>query len=233
MRFGLLALVVAPLLLVSAPALAVGPYSLKSAWPSAPSIDQDLNTDTPPAEVTPKRPVESDLSFSGYVGGFGSSEGGGPMVLAALSWRRGLLQLGVGADAGAAILDYDYFGYSLSAGLGWRSLSGWQLDAVGYGGVHSYEGFGRGLLSSDPGARATLPFAGVRVGPSYTFGAGETHFAIGLVAFGETDLSSRRVTYDYVASGLFESGQREQVQRTVWTARGGAMLRLGVTHDLL
>jgi len=188
--------------------------------------------DEPPAESS-RAAARSDLNLSGYVGAFGSNKGGGPMVSAALTWRSGPLQVGAAADAGSAVLGYGYFGYAAVAGLGWRSASGWQLDAVAVGGIHHYEGFGRGLLGSDPGASATLPFVGLRAGPSYAFGSGGTRFAIGVVAFGETDIASRTVAYSYMGDGWFDGPTQQREERTVWTARAGVALRLGLTHDLL
>ena len=156
------------------------------------------------------------------------------MVSAAATWRSGWTQLGFEADSGGAIFGYSYFGYGALAGIGWRSATGWQLDALAVGGIHHYEGFGRGLLSDDPGANATLPFAGLRGGPSYAFGAGSTHFAIGLLAFAETDLASRTVAYDYQQREWLGSSSFPQSEvRTIWTERAGIALRLGITHDLL
>lgn len=192
----------------------------------------DLAAVDAPASSPPSAP--SDLALSGYVGGFGSNAGGGPMVGAAATWRTGVLQFGFAADAGSAILDYSYFGYGAAAGIGLRSRSGWQFDALVVGGIHHYEGFGRGFLTDDPGARATLPFAGLRAGPGFAFGSGSTHFVIGVLGFAETDLASRVVAYEYHEDGwLTESYAQQSSTRTVWTGRAGLALQLGISHDLL
>lgn len=193
-------------------------------------LEEPPSPEPPPEEERSTAPA--DLNFSAYLGGFGSNLGGGPMLGMATTWRNGWLQLGVAVEAGGSLFEYGIVGSGALAGIGWRSPR-WQIDLLAAGGLHSYSQYGAGWSGDDPGATALLPFAGLRAGIGYAFGENRSHFVLGVVALGETDLRAKRVEYDYVEHGWFGGdGTLKHVDTTVWTNRLGVALRLGATLDL-
>lgn len=164
----------------------------------------------------------------------GGSNGGAVLGVTVLT-RIGTFDVGAEGILAVTLFDYSYGGLAGDAGVAWQSTSGFRLDAFGALGVHGYGGVGRGFLSSDPGASATLPFAGARLLAGYVFGEGPAHFELGLLGFCDDDLTRKTVSYDYVEHGLFGGGGGpdfvEHATHTVGTSRVGAALTLTFSYD--
>lgn len=118
---------------------------------------------------------------------------------------------------------------------GWsrRSESGWGVDLLGAIGVHVYDGVGRSLfLANDPGAGATLPFAGARGRVLHVFGKGTQHFQLGLSVAVDHDLVRATRSYSYRETSWFGGGPGTvDVTRVVGTTTVTGSIDLGMTFD--
>jgi hypothetical protein len=186
-----------------------------AAAPAAPSA---VPAETPPTDVT----------LAGGLGGMTQ----GVLMEASCLVRLQFIDLGV--DFGVGYLFMDMASAGALAGVGFRSRSGLRFDLLGNAGVHSYSGWGAGLLNDDPGASATLPYAGGKVRLSYLFGHGRGHFTLGGEFGMDTDIGRKRVQYDYQSTDwLFDDGTTtEHADHTVGGTRTSVLLVLGGTIDL-
>ncbi len=215
----------------SAPRYANG-YSAPSYGYYSPSYStgEDRRAATLPADdVVPKQ----DWRLTGYLGGFGDPQGGGVSAGASFRYRRGLFVVGGAVEDGAAVLDYEYWGAALQAGLALRPTRHVRLELLGSIGEHFYENVGRDtIIGNDPGVKGSTGYAGGRATVSYLFGAHLGHFELGAYADFQDDLSRQRVTDAYPAtgSGLFDgAGTGEHV---IGTSRLGFGLEIGGSHDI-
>jgi hypothetical protein len=177
--------------------------------------------------------TSADVRIAGQIGGYGGADGGGPAIGILALGRYANFEGGIDAQAGTALFRGGYGYVALAGGLGLVPGARWRIDLLGELGLDAYQGFGgRHLLSSDPGANATLPCAGARVGVARRFG----RFELGLSGtFGE-DLTRPTVTYTYTdqGGGLFFGGAGGPTTRTVTVGgeRLGVMLAMGSGFDL-
>jgi hypothetical protein len=125
------------------------------------------------------------------------------------------------------------------AGLMGMHVGGWAgVSLLGAAGVHSYWGFGATqglrLFGGDPGATATVPFVGARIGlnfPLQTWADG----LVGLEVMGLWDADfAQTVHYSYVDSGIFSS-REVAVDRQVGQSSFGLLLSvtIGFGHRAL
>jgi hypothetical protein len=93
------------------------------------------------------------------------------------------------------------------AGLALRTSGGFRAELLGTAGARRYGGWGQGdeedfdwvtTWGHDPGASATLPFAGLRGGLGYLFGRSQRgHFNFGALFSVDWDLSRARQSYTW------------------------------------
>jgi len=106
------------------------------------------------------------------------------------------------------------------------------LRALATGGVHGYDGVGRGILSDDPGVGGTLPYVGGRLVLGYAPASGTMFY--GLSGMLDEDLGRERRTSTYETEPWFSDGERyttssdHSVGQTTW----GAMFVMGKRFDL-
>ena len=174
-----------------------------------------------------------DVRIAAQIGGFSGADGGGPAIGVLGLGRYSSFEAGIDAQAGSALFRGGHGSVALAGGLGLVPAARWRIDLLGELGLDAYQGFGGShLLSNDPGANATLPFAGARAGVARRF----RYFELGLGGtFGE-DLTRQTVTYTYTERdrGPFFGGAGGPTTRTVTIGgeRVGVMLALGSGFDL-
>ncbi len=172
----------------------------------------------------------ADISGSYFMGAFN----GGINFGAAALVRVHAVGMGVEGTAGGALFDYGYAMLAGDTGFSWVTESGFRLDVLGALGANHYSGAGRGFMSSDPGASATLPSAGARVIAGYMFLKGTAHLELAARGFFDDDLTRRTVSYDYTETGGWFGAPpyAASVTHRVGTWRAGAALDLICTWDL-
>jgi hypothetical protein len=177
------------------------------------------------------RDTKADIRIAGQVGGFGGTEGGGPAIGVLGLARYSLFEAGIDAQTGAALLRGAYGYVALAAGLGLVPAHRWRIDLLGELGLDAHHGFGgEYIFSNDPGAGATLPFAGARVGIARRFG----RFELGLGGTVGEDLTRQTVTYTYTDRGGLLGGNGGLATRTVTIGgeRATVMFALGSGFDM-
>jgi hypothetical protein len=174
-----------------------------------------------------------DIQLGIHTGLFWADDGG-LLVGMHARYRLGFFEAGGFGEVGTAVFGPYYVGLGATAGLAWRTSFGLRLAASGALGLHVYENVGARLLSSDPGADGTTPFAGARVSASYILGRYEDHVELGVMGLYDGDLIRRTVITHYMEKDLFGGGSHEERStHTVGTDRFGALVTIGWTRDLL
>jgi hypothetical protein len=105
----------------------------------------------------------SAIELQGFVGHIDGEHSGGFTLGATGRLRYSVLTAGVSVLGATQVLGSTMVASSALGGLT-LPLGQIRLDALGEFGANSYSGVGSGFLSDDPGASATLPFAGARIG---------------------------------------------------------------------
>jgi hypothetical protein len=203
--------------------------------------DGDIG-DTASVDKSPMGPVfvgEHDFRFGAGLGIFGNSKDVGAVFsgYALLQWDA--LEAGVSGHIGGAALDYDLAGGGFLAGLGATTRWGLRGDVLGELGLEHYSGVDNGeffLPNGDPGASATLPYAGVRAGLSYQFARrSRSHFELALWGIYQDDLTRENVAYTYVVSSQdswTHTPYTSQADHTVGSPRLIGLLAVGGSFDL-
>lgn len=182
------------------------------------------------AAETPDTPstTDSELQWSGQLGAVGGEGYGGALIGTTLLARSGVFAFGGTMEASGAFASR--FGLSGLAGIAGRTEGGTGGELLGTLGMHHYNGVGRGILSDDPGASATLPFAGVRVRASQRLGR---RFLLGLAATLEQDLYRERRVYSYTSTPWLDFGNSGPTTETKTRMLGfttvGVMFDVGAT----
>lgn len=180
------------------------------------------------AAAVATEPPPMDVTVGGGVGAM--TEG----VLFEASCLVRLHFIDLGVDVGGGGLFMGLASAGALAGVGFRTRSGVRFDLLGNAGVHSYSGWGGNFLSDDPGASATLPYAGGKVRLSYVFGHRKGHFTLGGEFGMDTDLGRKRVQYDYQETDfLFDDATSIQHgDQTVGGTRTTFLVLLAGTIDI-
>jgi hypothetical protein len=168
----------------------------------------------------------SDLALLGSPGvmSYAQDEGGFLAGFSAL-YRHGLFGGGGFAEAGGLLMGMISVGAMV--GIALRTDGGFRTEILGTGGIRHYAGWGKQLLSDDPGASATLPFAGGALRLGYLFGRSRRgHFNLGGLVAVDQDLWRETRTYSYYSSDWLD-GSSGYVSRT--NTVGGTRWALGVT----
>ncbi len=186
------------------------------------------NDGSPAAAAVATEPPPTDVTVGLGVGAM--TEG----ALVETSVLVRLHHIDLGFDAGGGGLFIGLASVGALAGVGFRSPSGVRFDLLANAGVRSYSGWGGNFLSDDPGASATLPYAGGKFRLSYLFGHRKGHFTLGGEFGVDTDLGRKRVQYDYQETDfLFDDGTSIQHgDQTVGGTRATFVVLLGGTIDM-
>jgi hypothetical protein len=155
-----------------------------------------------------------DITVIGFVGGRHYREDKTEAVLGVSGlYRAGLFAAGVDAEFATAIFGSTTYSACGMTGIAWRSDHGLRADLLGVAGVRHHQHWGGGgMLSSDPGASATMPYVGARLHVAYTFGSlSWPHFVLGGMFMLDHDSHKTKQTYSYVDAwnGRSATGQAE------------------------
>lgn len=173
-----------------------------------------------------------EIAVSFHPGTFSDGHGTGALLGADVTYRYGVLAIGVLGDRATMLMTpYASWTGAGSAGIS-APLPDWvRLDLVGVAGVHAYSGVGASpfLIAQmsgrgGEGASATLPFLGSRLRLGTKIGKGAAAAIIGIEGFAEAD--TERVTRAERVTTI-SAGSREDRPLTVGTERVGAALTLG------
>jgi hypothetical protein len=182
-------------------------------------------------EATSPEKSRSDLLLTAGLGGFtDTSTVGGLLSVTALR-QKGLLGYGATFEYGGAVLDYTTTTAAPLVGIFIDGPHAIRLGLAATGGLHHYEGVGRGFIfSTDPGASGTTAFVGARAFVGTEVG-GKTRFHIGLQLSVDDDLTRTRTPYVYRETG-WTSPHSATASHTVGALRFGTLLALGTAFDL-
>jgi hypothetical protein len=169
----------------------------------------------------------SDVRAAAGFGFFAAPVGAGIALDASLLGRRDFLEGGAVVDLGAGI-GMSYASVSAAAGLGLAPSAAWRIDLLGQLGADAYAGYGSGLLSSDPGASAVVPFAGARLGAAHRWRV----FEFGFQSSVASDVAHQHASYSYVDNGFLGSGTTQTASHDVGTTRYAAVVTFGAGWDL-
>lgn len=139
--------------------------------------------------------------------------------------RAGIFEVGPSFDASGLVSSKAGGGIAVGVGSRGREIHAFGWDMLGEAGLHQHHA-GKGLLSDDPGASATIPYGGVRLGVSWALGGPQAHLRgrHGLWLYGNVDLSSVTKQYTYQEKGWLSD--------TVRQAEGSAVLGGGTLFGL-
>jgi hypothetical protein len=175
----------------------------------------------------------ADVQWFAHGGAVFGDRFGGAMTGATILARKDLFAAGATFDASG--LFATRLGAAATAGLSYRDESGFGADLLGAFGVHAYSGVGRGILSDDPGASASVPYASGRLRGVYVFGKRATHFQLGLGATLERDLRTVTRSYSYTETPWLFDGpsQTQKSTQSIGFTTMGVMIDAGMTFDVL
>jgi len=220
-------------------ALAVASTATNALGSEGPEGPEPPTTAEPPAE--PATPAEApaapqnshdDLLLTAGLGGFGEEPRtiGGLVSLTGLR-QKGLLGYGATVEYGGAVFDYTTVTAAPMIGLFVDGPDWLRVGIAAAGGIHHYEGVGRGFISStDPGASGTTPFIGARAFLGAETG-GKVRFHIGFQLSLDDDLTRTRSSYTYQESS-WTTPHAATASHTVGALRFGTVLALGTSFDL-
>ncbi|HSO39810.1 MAG TPA: hypothetical protein VLT33_45095 [Labilithrix sp.] len=158
----------------------------------------------PASQSVPAAPEERQSAVQVHLDASAGISTGGA-VLGAL----GLVRFGrveVGGTYGTSGLFSTRTGGGVAVGIGGHRPGGGGFDVLLDLGVNEHHVMGSGgLLSSDPGASASIPYGGLRAGVDWAFGnaSAVAHPTLGVWLFARLDLSERTASYAYQDSGFF------------------------------
>ena len=181
-------------------------------WIAAFDIGITLVALANPASAESIAPANMDVSVLSTMGGTHSSAWNGTNLFdlgidGLLRWQ--VLAAGIGGEWKTVLLSNAADAYG-SLGL---SIPVWnfRFDALGCYGWRYYGDWGTRLLSSDPGASAVLPFAGVRLRATYDLRPNKrVTVRLGFVFGYDNDLTRRHVDYTYVEQDWLIDNNRYQ-----------------------
>ena len=176
------------------------------------SATTPAHLDAPPQEDEQEEEERKFVSYERRLAQFHISGGPG---LSSEGIHFGAMALArIGVIAVGPMFSYSgLFSTKIGGGVGLgastRGADRFGFDALGEFGVHSHHVAG-GLLSDDPGATGTIPYAGGRVGVRWTLGntTNRARPHVGVWLFVRQDLSSHTATYQYEEEGWFGGGRR-------------------------
>ena len=187
----------------------------------------------PDADVKAEVPkLHDDILLTAGAGFFADDrKGGGAVSLTALR-QKGWLGYGATFEYGGALFDYTSLTAAPMIGIFSPGPRGLRIGIAAAGGIHTYDGVGRGFISSsDPGAKGTVAFVGTRLMMGTELG-GQARFHIGLQLSADDDLARTRKAYAFTETAFRAAPQDATATNTVGTFRVGAMLTLGTAFDL-
>ncbi len=176
-----------------------------------------------PAPVTRESPVQLHLDAAAGVSTAGVLVGALALV------RVGVLELG-GSFASSGLFS-TRTGGGVALGVGEHRPGGGGWDILGELGVNEHHVSG-GLLTSDPGATASIPYGGLRAGVDWSIGRPDAavHPTLGLWLFARVDLGSQGASYTYENHGWFS--ERSQARESSAILGGGGELGIALAGGL-
>jgi hypothetical protein len=186
----------------------------------------------PPDSTEPAaQKSHDDLLLTAGVGVLGETGKTGGLVTATALRQHGLLGYGATFEYGGTVFDYTTVTAAPMIGIFIDGPQWLRVGVAAAGGVHRYDGVGRGFISStDPGASGTTAFVGTRV----FLGAetsGKARFHLGLQLAIDDDLTRARNAYTFEETA-WTSPHSVTTSHTVGALRFGGMLALGTSFDL-
>ena len=153
----------------------------------------------------------------------------GVLVGALALVRVGVLELG-GSFASSGLFS-TRTGGGVALGVGEHRPGGGGWDILGELGVNEHHVSG-GLLTSDPGATASIPYGGLRAGVDWSIGRPDAavHPTLGLWLFARVDLGSQGASYTYENHGWFS--ERSQARESSAILGGGGELGIALAGGL-
>jgi hypothetical protein len=203
---------------------------------TAASAAADETPETPEAgeageAAAPPANSHDDLLLTAGLGALGEADKAGGIVSFTALRQQGLLGYGATFEYGGAIFDYTSITAAPMVGIFVDGPRWVRFGVAAAGGVHRYEGVGRGFISStDPGASGTTAFIGTRAFLGAEVG-GKARFHIGLQLSVDDDLTRTRSAYTYEETA-WTSPHSATASHTVGSLRFGGMLALGTAFDL-
>lgn len=142
--------------------------------------------------------------------------------------RADLFEIGPSFDASGFLSSKTGGGLAMGLGSRGREVHSFGWDMLGEVGMHHHH-VAKGLLSDDPGASATIPYAGLRLGVSWALGGPHAHVRgrHGIWLYGNVDLSSVTKQYAYQETGWLSDTSRQATGTTV--VGGGTLFGLSYT----
>ena len=176
-----------------------------------------------PEPVTRESPVQLHLDAAAGVSTAGVLVGALALV------RVGVFELGGGFASSGLLSTRTGGGVALGAGEHRPGGGGW--DILGELGVNQHHVSG-GLLTSDPGATASIPYSGLRAGVDWSIGRPDAavHPTLGLWLFARVDLGSQRASYTYENHGWFS--EHSQARESSAILGGGSELGIALAGGL-
>jgi hypothetical protein len=204
------------------------------AWSAGAHAQRAAVTDALPGEG------ESDLRMGPHLGGYVSDQADGILLGFNALARYRFVQGGALLEYGGQVFGDNMIAAAAAGGLCVMPASDVRIDMLGVLGARRYMGVGAGFLDDDPGASATLGYAGALWGVSYVFGSANTtrryRASFGARAGFDADLARVDVDYSYEDDSwdIFGPTEPEIVMRhrVLGATRVFIALHYGVVFDL-
>ena len=209
--------------------------TIASIATNARADEEPETTETPAAAETTQAtaPASShdDLLLTAGLGALGEAHKAGGIISFTGLRQKGLLGYGATFEYGGAVFDYTTYTAAPIVGIFVDGPDWLRLGVAAAGGLHRYDGVGRGFISSsDPGASGTTAFVGARAFLGAEVG-GKARFHIGLQLSVDDDLTRTSKPYTYQETA-WTTPHTATASHTVGTLRFGGMLALGTAFDL-
>jgi hypothetical protein len=172
-----------------------------------------------------------DLLLTAGAGVLGEPRKTGGLLSATVLRQQGVLGYGATFEYGGTAFDYTTYTAAPMIGIFVDGPRWARVGVAAAGGLHHYEGVGRGFISSsDPGAHGSTPFLGARLFLGAETG-GKARFHVGLQLALDDDLTRARDAYTYEETA-WTSPHAVTTSHTVGALRFAGTLALGAAFDL-
>jgi len=197
----------------------------------SPVMAQDAEAPAAPAPAPPLvRNIVGDLG-AGFVSMRGSDVNALLTLDTTLVARMGPFQIGGGAECGSGFLHNGRLGGAALVGLGAHEWMPFGVDLIGEVGLRHYIAVSPGFFSG-PGASATVPYVGLRLGIDVPVGAlrrGAARPVFGFGAYARYEPIQVKRSYSYTDSDWFSDRMttRDESVKIGGATEFGLALRVG------
>ncbi|MDB5214443.1 MAG: hypothetical protein JWO86_2370 [Myxococcaceae bacterium] len=197
-----------------------------TARADADSAEADAATSPAPLAAPP---VPRDSPVQLHLDAAAGVTTAGVLVSALGLVRFGVLELGGSYSSSGLFSTRTGGGVALGGGVHRPGGGGW--DVLGELGVNQHHVSG-GLLTSDPGATASIPYGGLRAGVDWSIGRADAavHPTLGLWLFARVDLAQQGASYTYQNSSWF--GDSSQTRNGSAKLGGGGEIGIALAGGL-